>query len=768
MSSINDDNNSLIGSLVLSKYRIIKEIGRGGMGLVYLAEDIRLGREVALKELVLSRTIQGRDRDDIISRFQREARTTSTLNHPNIVTIFDVGEDNKRHFIAMEYLPGKTLKDYLDQGYNFALEEILDILIQVSSALDHAHSKGVIHRDIKPDNIKVLQDNIVKIMDFGIAGLESKNSNLTQDGTILGTIAYISPEQLYNSKNVSSRADIFSLGVMMFEIFTRKLPFDGDTVGSTIMKIMGESPVRPSSINKQIPDKLEQVILKCLEKNPNQRMASARDLIQELLAYKISLSNRELHDPILSDDIASSHKLQQNNTYMSAFRMTAITTGNIKLGKYKLLYLEDDPIRQRIFGEVIKQEGLPFDWMLVDTVAEALQLLDKHDFDFLICDYMLKDGYANPVLDKAQFIPTIVVTSTSNPQTIINLMKKGLVDYILKSNAVDEVKKIVKVIQERTGDQFLAQVEHGNLDVKQSFSKEVSPSPPPSASINNQDYFKFVQVLGRSGASAGEFASPRWIFHCAYSDSLLIADTQNSRVQILDKQGHCLLQIVDEGMKAPCSVATDENGFIYVLDALDAQIRVFDSQGALIQSFGGKGNSPGKMTSAFGLALFNQLLYVTDPDGHRIHVFDLQGMIQAVISSDSGLGEFKSPSGICSGPNGVYILDHGLSQVRVLDQAHKQILCFGKRGAGKGDFSIPKGIAVDTSGNIYVTEVLSHRIQVFDAQGEWLFVFGKKGTGNGEFNNPESIAVDSSGNVFILDRGNHRIQVFIFDKEQII
>ncbi len=178
------------------------------MGLVYLAEDIRLGREVALKELVLSRTIQGREREDIISRFQREARTTSTLNHPNIVTIFDVGEDSKRHFIAMEYLPGKTLKDYLDEGYNFLLEEILDILIQVASALDHAHSKGVIHRDIKPDNVKVLQDSVVKIMDFGIAGLESKNSNLTQDGTILGTIAYISPEQLYNSKNVSSKADI--------------------------------------------------------------------------------------------------------------------------------------------------------------------------------------------------------------------------------------------------------------------------------------------------------------------------------------------------------------------------------------------------------------------------------------------------------------------------------------------------------------------------------------------------------------------------------
>lgn len=769
MSHTHDENASLIGTIVLSKYKVIKEIGRGGMGLVYLAEDIRLGREVALKELVLSRTIQGREREDIISRFQREARTTSTLNHPNIVTIFDVGEDSKRHFIAMEYLPGKTLKDYLDEGHNFLLEEILDILIQVASALDHAHSKGVIHRDIKPDNVKVLQDSVVKIMDFGIAGLESKNSNLTQDGTILGTIAYISPEQLYNSKNVSSKADMFSLGVMMFEIFTRKLPFDGDTVGSTIMKIMGEKPPKPSSINNRIPEKLEQVILKCLEKDPQNRFAKARDLIQELLAYKISLSNRELHEVILSEDIASSRISHQSNTYLSHFRMTAITTGNIKLGKYKLLYLEDDPIRQRIFGEIIKQEGLPFDWMLVDNIAEALQLLDKHDFDFLICDYMLKDGYANAILDKAQTIPTIVVTSTSSPQTIINLMKKGLVDYILKSNAVDEVRKIVKVIQERTGDQFLAQVD-SELESKPFMSQSLPPVPQPIAvpvvktpESEQQAYFQFIQILGKSGNSVGEFASPRWIFHNPQAENLLIADTQNSRVQILDKQGRSLQQITHEGMKAPCAVTADLEGNIFILDALDAHIRCFDPQGNFIQEFGGKGDALGKMASAFGLAIFNQHIYVTDPDGHKIHVFDLQGMIQAVISSQSGPGEFKSPSGICAGHNGIYILDHGLSQVRMLDQHHQEKLSFGKRGAGKGDFSIPKGIAVDEDDNIYVTEVLSHRIQVFDPHGEWICSFGKKGTQGGEFNNPECITTDQSGRVYILDRGNHRIQVFHFD-----
>ncbi|PIQ27571.1 hypothetical protein COW36_16450 [bacterium (Candidatus Blackallbacteria) CG17_big_fil_post_rev_8_21_14_2_50_48_46] len=762
---MSDENTSLIGALVLGKYRVIREIGRGGMGLVYLAEDIRLGREVALKELVLSRTIQGRDREDVISRFQREARTTSTLNHPNIVTIFDVGEDNKRHFIAMEYLPGNTLKDYLDQGHNFLLEELLDILIQVASALDHAHSKGVIHRDIKPDNVKILQDDIVKIMDFGIAGLESKSSNLTQDGTILGTIAYISPEQLYNSKNVSTRADLFSLGVMMYELFTRKLPFDGDTVGATIIKVMNDLPVSPSKYNPKLPDKIEQVILRCLEKDPMKRFAKAREVMQELLAYKISLSHRELQEPIMDGEIASASRLQKSDTAMAPFRMTAITTGRIKLGKYKLLHLEDDPIRKRIFSDLIKQEGLPFDWMQVDTVAEALQLLGKHDFDFLICDYLLKDGYSDQVLDKARHMPIIVVTSTSHPQTIINLMKKGIVDYILKSNAVDEVKKIIQIIQEKTGDQHLAQVDLEGFEEKSEALVQRT-----TLETKKQDQIpkclEFKQILGRSGSAPGEFASPRWVYACLRTHHLLVADTQNGRVQVLDAQGHSKLQILIEEMKAPCAVATSPEGKIYVLDAADALVRVFDGEGKLLESFGGKGDTPGKLVSAFGLAYFNSKIYVTDPEAHKVHVFDQQGMIQEVILNPSESGEFKNPSGIFASDTHLYILDHGLSQVHVLNAAHQQVLIFGKRGTGKGDFVIPKGIAVDREGHIFVTDVLGHRVQIFDREGKWLCAYGKKGVNNGEFNNPESVAISPEGQVFILDRGNHRLQVLEFKRAE--
>ena len=280
--------------IVLDKYEVLEEVGRGGMGLVYRAKDLRLGRTVALKELVISQAIIGQEKDELVARFKREAQTAANLNHPNIITVFDVGEENNRHFIAMEYLPGKTLKDYLDEGHTYSLEEILEILLQTSTGLEHAHSRGVVHRDIKPGNIKILEENVVKIMDFGIARIESSTSNLTQDGTMLGTLGYISPEQLHNSKGVDNRADIFSFGAMMYEIFTKSLPFDGGTVGSTILKIMTENPVPPRKINPNMPESLEKIIIKCLQKDPALRYQRFKEIVQELSLFKLMQNNPEL------------------------------------------------------------------------------------------------------------------------------------------------------------------------------------------------------------------------------------------------------------------------------------------------------------------------------------------------------------------------------------------------------------------------------------------------------------------------------------------
>ena len=751
--SMQEDAFPAPGTIVLHKYRILEEIAKGGMGVIYLAEDIRLGRQVAIKELVLSRTIQGKERDDIISRFQREARTTSTLNHPNIVTIFDVGEDHKQHFIAMEYLPGRTLQDFLTENYNFMLEEIIDVFIQIASALDHAHSKGVIHRDIKPDNVKVLQDNVVKLMDFGIAGLENRSSNLTQDGTILGTIAYISPEQLYNTKNVTTRADLFSYGVMMYELFTHKLPFDGETVGATIMRIMAEQPEPPRNLNPRIPELIEKVILKCLEKDPHQRFETARQVVEELIAFRIGLSNRELREPV--HEAGSTGKRTPQLTGMTSFRMTSLHTASTRIGKFRLLHVEDDQMRLQLMLDYIKHAGLPYECHQADTVAGARQLLAQQVYDFIICDYMLKDGDSEPLLELVQDTPLIMVTSMTQPQTIIKLMKKGAVDYILKTTAIEEIRQIMAIIQEKTKGKELVSADGLHLPESlpaAAVTPVAVPAPPAGPpALADASGVRFIRVLGKQGDKPGEFTSPRWIRVCPYTDTLQIADTQNSRVQILSPEGEFLRLVQHEDMKAPCAVTSAADGRIYVLDAGDAKVRVFDGEGRLERAIGGKP----AFKSAFGLALLpNQDLLVTDPEGHCIHLLGPDGTVKALFGQD-----FKSPSGITH-TDQVYVLDHGLSVVFKLDAQGQALFRFGKRGTAKGDFSIPKGIAVNDQGQIFVAEALSHRVQIFDPAGNWLTTFGKKGQGEGEFTNPESLACRPGGLIYVLDRGNHRIQVF--------
>jgi serine/threonine protein kinase/sugar lactone lactonase YvrE len=749
--STSDELIAVEGSLILAKYRILHEIGRGGMGLVYLAEDIRLGRQVALKELIISRTLQGREREAVISRFQREARTMSTLSHPNIVTIFDIGEDQRRHFIAMEYLAGNSLKHLLDEAHEFRLEEVLDIIIQVASALDHAHSKGIIHRDIKPDNIRVLPDQNVKIMDFGIAGIETRRSGLTQEGTILGTIAYISPEQLYNSKNVSTRADLFSIGVVLYELFTRRLPFDGETLGATIVKVLNDEPERPRDYNPLIPFKIEQIILRCLEKNPLDRFASAQDLLKELLALKLSLSQRELHELILPAEMVKEPQMSRQNTYLAPFRITALHTGRLKMGKYKLLYLDDDLHRAALFSEFSRRRSIPLDWYHATSLGQAHHLLEQHEFDFMISESLFSDGKACDIRRSFPQIPMIALTEVDHPREIIALMKMGILDYLLKTDPEEDFKQVIQVIQDKSGDpRFGGALE--NLEYEQG----VPEAAAQTFAQKRQGLF-FRGVFGAYGHEPGQFASPRGIHACPVTGALLVADTQNSRVQVLDKQGRCFRQMTYPGMNAPCAVTTDAQGRIYVLDALDACVRVFSADTDFCFLFGGKGTLPGQMTSAFGITYFHDNIYVTDPEAHCLHVFNAQGLFLAQYPSQT-LG-LKSPSGVCAHESSLYFLDHGTSRLHVLDQEGYALGSYGKRGSGLGDLSIPKGIAIHPQGFLLMTEALTHRIQAFDSAFRWRCAAGYKGNAPGLFNNPDALTIDLQGRIYVLDRGNHRVQV---------
>jgi serine/threonine protein kinase len=265
------------------RYEILGELGRGGMGVVYRAKDPLIGRIVATKTIRLSEEGTGMSHAQMVAHFQTEARAAGLLSHPNIVAIYDVGESDGLYYITMELVNGKSLQSLLDSGEKFPLTRLLRIMDQICSALQFAHDNGVVHRDIKPANIMLTRDDFVKITDFGTAKILEYGAS--QQGSAMGTPAYMSPEQI-KGKAIDGRTDIFSLGVMLYEMTTGQKPFRGQDVATILYQVLKEEPVAPHQLNPNIPQGVSSTILKALAKSPHLRYENCRELLEDLKHYR--------------------------------------------------------------------------------------------------------------------------------------------------------------------------------------------------------------------------------------------------------------------------------------------------------------------------------------------------------------------------------------------------------------------------------------------------------------------------------------------------
>lgn len=264
------------GQKINDRYQIIRTIGEGGMANVYLAHDLILDRDVAVKIL------RGDLADDekFVRRFQREAIAASSLSHPNIVEMYDVGEDDGKYYIVMEYVEGKTLKSLVKKRGALTLPEVIDIMTQLTSAIACAHDSNIIHRDIKPQNVLIKEDGIVKITDFGIA-MALNSNELTQTNSVMGSVHYLPPEQA-NGKGATIKSDIYSLGIVMFELLTGTLPFKGDNAVEIAIKQMKNKIPSVCDINEQIPQSVENIILKACAKNPKNRYKNVQEMYKDI------------------------------------------------------------------------------------------------------------------------------------------------------------------------------------------------------------------------------------------------------------------------------------------------------------------------------------------------------------------------------------------------------------------------------------------------------------------------------------------------------
>ena len=264
------------GQKIDGRYQIIRTIGEGGMANVYLAYDTILDREVAVK--ILRGDLAGDEK--FVKRFQREAKAASSLNHPNIVEMYDVGEDDGNYFLVMEFVDGRTLKSLVKKRGALSLNEVIDIMLQLTSGIAHAHDSYLIHRDIKPQNVLMLEDGRAKITDFGIA-VALNSTELTQTNSVMGSVHYLPPEQA-NGGGASVKSDIYSLGILMYELLVGKLPFKGENAVEIAIKHMKEPIPSVRAQNESIPQSIENIILKACAKNPKNRYDSANEMHEDI------------------------------------------------------------------------------------------------------------------------------------------------------------------------------------------------------------------------------------------------------------------------------------------------------------------------------------------------------------------------------------------------------------------------------------------------------------------------------------------------------
>ncbi len=655
------------------QYKIICEIGRGGMGIIYKAEDPRLNRQVAIKQLILD-NVDPDKKDEFRERFRREAILAAGLSHPNLISIFDVSINADNAYYVMELLDGQSLRQMLERsnGQKLTNEEFYPIFKQTCEGLAHAHEQTLVHRDIKPDNIFILPDGKVKITDFGIArSSEADNSNLTKPGVMLGTLSYVSPEQLQDARQVDHRADIYSLAVVAYEALAGQVPFAGDGLTSTLMAIISKEAKPANEVNPEISPDVASVIAKAMRKKSADRYATVTEFEKEfdraLNVTRGSSSGSMLRSGLTGGGTSSS--------YAPGIPMGGGAGGSAKL-------TPPSGLRPPSAG------------------APALHPLGAHHGD-------------------------------EAPKAVVKPWLAGRTSEANKP-AAGQIKPITQSVQLA---KVIGQIGRAG-DGPGCFQEPSAIAARGGKIVVADTSTRKFQVFGRDGRQMGEsrpnpavktsktnggiFSKPSSVT-VDTRGRIYAADTSDQWIRVFDGQGMFMREFKNQHGKdgGILGMYCDTVGNLYFSDPDNGCVHVISAEmGSWMRKIGNKGSGEGQLQLPQGISLdrFGQL-FVVDYGTSKISVFSKAGLFQrAWGGKGTGKGEFNVPRGIAiDKQDRVYVADSLNHRIQVFSTAGDYLYQFGGRGTEPGRFMGPSDLSIDPDNNVlYVADRGNCRVQFFE------------------------------------------------------
>ena len=732
------------------RYQLVRELQAGGMGRVYQAVDVESGRSVAAKVMT---AVEG-DPLTALLRFQQEGAVLATLKHPNIVEVLGTFSEGETACIIMELLEGQSLGQILVSG-PLTPARARALGRQVAAALAYAHSRGIVHRDVKPSNIMVSGSDQVKVADFGIARILRAGATLnTATGMSLGTPLYMAPEQIEGLK-VDARADIYSLGAMLFQMVTGRPPFEGDDPLSIAFQHVHKSPRPPSEIDPAIPAGWDDIILTALAKQPGDRYQTA-DALEEALTALSGASPDEVEIAAPGEPASDSTPAADQPDAAPPPDVTAVAPPRLR------------PQPPATPPDDVKEPSSTTRKVPADPAATVIPPTRKRAARPPREDR--KRPVQSPPVRRAESPPVSTPPVSKSPEAAPSTppAERRPVSVPGAERQPERRRINLPVIGGLGGLVIALVVVVVVLSTRPHGSATPIPTAPSGSPVTTGTFaVKKIVTFGSYGSGKGQFNEPFGAAVDAHAN-VYVADYNNNRVQWFDRDGTFIGMGGTEGngpyrFHGPIGVAVDADGDVFVADSSRSRILEFSPQAKFLHAWGTFGSGKGQFNHPEGVAVDSQgNVYVADSNNGRVQRLTPGAQQFAPWgpgSSGSTQSRLQTPTGVAVDSQGnVYVAEYDRPRVSKLSPSGALLAEYTHWGkSGSSSNVTPNGVAVDRNGIIYVADSKGNTIQVLDSAGEFVTQFGGLGAGKRELDFPVGVAVDDRGDIFIADSGNNRI-----------